>query len=58
MIPFYLSFDWYNTEMRVRLESSEGKGEEIILDELDNSHGMEGEEFEVEEAIALEEKTD
>jgi len=46
-------------EMRARLDSSYEKGEEIVLDEFEEStHGLEGEEFEVEEAIALEEKSD
>ena len=54
----YLRF----SEMRARLDPTDEKGveEEIVLDEFEEetAHGIEGEEFEVDDAIAIDEKSD
>lgn len=54
----YLRF----SEMRARLDPTDEKGveEEIVLDEFEEgtAHGIEGEEFEVDDAISIDEKSD
>jgi len=58
----YLRF----SEMRARLDPTldptdeKGVEEEIVLDEFEEetAHGIEGEEFEVDDAIAIDEKSD